>query len=251
MIQEWDQGWKFVPDDRFVCTKCFDDYAIKAFIQDNAEERKCSYCNRRSTKPIAAPMNSVLELIGESLYSEWNHPDDEGIPYESAEGGYQFDVMDTWDLFDHIGDPTANEEVRKEIIQALIDQMWVQKHFYSLTEDKVLRYSWRDFVKAVKYKTRYLFTLKKPKKSAIPSDTIPPARMLDRIGKVINEVGLVREMKAGTPWFRARVHKLDETFTSAANLGTAPQSKAWFSNRMNPAGIPMFYGASHSCPNYG
>ena len=77
MIQEWDQGWKFAQDDRSVCGACFDDDALKAFIKVNAEAKVCSYCGRRSKKAIAAPINSVLELIGESLHSEWGNPDDE------------------------------------------------------------------------------------------------------------------------------------------------------------------------------
>ena len=85
---EWDQDWKFAPDDRSVCGGCFDGDALKAFILDNAEANVCSYCGRLSQEPIAAPINSVLELIGESLYAEWGNPDDEAIPYESAEGGY-------------------------------------------------------------------------------------------------------------------------------------------------------------------
>ncbi len=241
MLKEQYQGWKFVDDDRFVCARCFDDYAIQEYISNNVESTKCWYCKRRSKTPIAAPMNSVLEVIGDGIRSEYGHPDNEGMPVEG--GAYVFPTMWILEVLDEVGNPIVNEAVQDEIVDAFSDSLWVRRPLFGLSEDDRLRYGWRDFVKAVKYKTRYVFTIKKPKKSFIPSDAIPPAKMLDHIGQVLREVELVREMKAGAQWIRARQHNVTETFSSAADLGPAPRRKAWFSNRMSPAGIPMFYGA--------
>lgn len=240
MIQEWQQGWKFVPDDRFVCANCFEDEAIKEFIETHAVEKKRSYCRRRSKKPIAAPMNDILELIGDSIRSEFGHPDNEGVPVEGGE--YVFPIKSTYEVLDSVGPVTENEEVFEEILDSFSDSFWVDKPFLRLSEDDELRYGWEDFVKAVKHRTRYVFFRTRKKKSSSHSDTIPPSEMLDRIGKVMNEVDLVRQMKAATRWFRARVHGTSEILTSATDLGTVPQTKAHFPNRMSPSGIPMFYG---------
>jgi hypothetical protein len=34
-----------------------------------------------------------------AIRQEWGDPDNEGVPWESAEGGYQGNVIDSWDLF--------------------------------------------------------------------------------------------------------------------------------------------------------
>lgn len=240
-IQERHQGWSFVDDDRMVCAECFEDYAIKDFITDNATETSCSCCGRSAEEEIAAPMNEVLRLIGESLNYEYDDPNDAGLPVEGGE--YVFDTMSTREVFEGLETITKNQDVMEEILNAFRDSAWVDKPFYSLAEDDELRYGWRDFVKAVKYERRYLFLKPRPKKGVALADGVPPDEMLDRIGKVINEVGLVREMKAGTQWFRARQHDPAKAYTSAADLGTVPRKYARTSNRMSPAGIPMFYGA--------
>jgi hypothetical protein len=41
----------------------------------------------------------VMEVIAASIYKEWNAADNEGIPYETREGGgCQFPAIDTYDL---------------------------------------------------------------------------------------------------------------------------------------------------------
>jgi hypothetical protein len=240
-LQEWEQGWSFVDSDLAVCAKCFIDEAIKEFITEEATEKKCSYCKRRSKSSIAISMNDVLELIGESLRYEYNDPDNEGIPVEGGE--YVFDNMDTREVFSEIDTITDNDDVFEEIIDAFGDSAWVKKPFFVPSEDDELRYGWRDFVKAVKHQRRYLF-LRPKRKKGVPSGGLTPDKMLDRIGAVVSEVGLVREMDGGTRWFRARQHVPAKRYTSAIDLGTAPRKYARTSNRMSPAGIPMFYGAS-------
>ncbi len=43
--------------DKFVCSNCFDDDHLKAFIDDTVESRRCSYCGKVSRrKNIAAPI---------------------------------------------------------------------------------------------------------------------------------------------------------------------------------------------------
>jgi hypothetical protein len=59
--------------------------------------------------------------------------------------------------------------------------------------------------------------------------------MLDRIGRVINNVGLVREMKSDTRWFRARPHARPHSPTASTRnlLGlTIPQSLLFRADHM-------------------
>ena len=66
--------------------------------------------------------------------------------------------------------------------------------------------------------------------------------MLTKIGQLVVDSGLVRELSTGTSLYRVRPHPADIAYTTADELGTPPREAA-FSNRMSPAGIPHFYGA--------
>ena len=238
LLKEQEQGWSSVDPDHMVCAKCFEDDAIQAFIRDTATERKCSYCGRRSKKPIAAPMNDVLELIAGGLHYEYADPIEENA---RDDGEWVIEPRDTSDVLAGIDPITENVDVFDEIVSAFSSSAWVDKPLWAPSGADFLRYGWDDFVKAVKYDRRYLFL--RPKRNRFSSSGITPDKMLDQIGAVITEVGLVRTMDAGTRWFRARVHEPTKTYISAADLGTVPRKAARSSNRMSPAGIPMFYGA--------
>jgi hypothetical protein len=239
MMQEQARGYSSVDDDKAVCAKCFEDEAIQQFVRDNATEKKCSYCGRRSKKPIATPMNDVLDLIGEGLHCEYADPIEENA---RDDGEWVIEPRDTADVFAGLDPITENMDVFDEIVDAFRDSWWVDKPLWGPSAGDELRYGWDDFVKAVKYHRRYVFLM--PKRTRFSSDGITPDKMLDEIGTVIKEVGLARTMDAGTGWFRARAHGPAETYTSAADLGTVPHKAARLSNRMSPAGIPMFYGAA-------
>ena len=74
---------------------------------------------------------------------------------------------------------------------------------------------------------------------------IPPAKILDQVGALLEQLELVRELPAGYRLWRAHTHKepaIDEH--SSARLGTVTRELALKANRMSPAGIPMFYGST-------
>lgn len=54
---------------------------------------------------------------------------------------------------------------------------------------------------------------------------------------------MIKSVQAGTKLFRSRQHSVSLTPSTAIDLGTPPAELAVFSNRMSPAGIPMFYAA--------
>src|SRR5438034_7847990 len=99
LIEQEERGWWSVPN-RYVCPECFDDECLKQVLRDNVAKSTCDYCGMTAEELtgeedglIAAPFDSVMEAIAEGLYSEWNNADNEGITYESAEGGYQADTL--------------------------------------------------------------------------------------------------------------------------------------------------------------
>jgi len=71
---------------------------------------------------------------------------------------------------------------------------------------------------------------------------VSASRMLEAIGDVVDEVGVVKEIPAHTRLFRGRIGPSEKPYRTARKLGPPPERKA-VANRMSPAGIPMFYGA--------
>jgi hypothetical protein len=247
MMEEQERGWSSLGE-KYVCLKCFEDAALSAFVSMNAVRHKCDYCGRRSTKkPIAVRIDEVMEVIDEGIRSEWGHPDDEGVAYETAEGGYQGEVLDTYDLiYDKLEDPFANKKVADDVISSFTQQgaLWCQKDFYGLLPQQLLRYGWEKFVGIVKYSKRYLFSTDMGEADLWGRDEeLPPGKFLERLGQIITQIGLVRNLKSGTQIYRVRVNQPKKTFQTAVDLGTPSAENARYSNRMSPAGIPMFYGA--------
>jgi hypothetical protein len=192
-------------------------------------------------------MDSVMAFIVEGIRFEWSDPDSEVIPYESTEGGYQGKVVDSYDLVtDEIGDELGieNDDLRQDIIDSLGDHQWCQKNFWTLGPREALIFSWEQFVEQVKHHTRYVFLrIDDDSDTEWERETIPPSGMLDEIGRIVSELGLSEVLESGTRLWRCRVHDKSESFDTAEELGTVSPDRAKYSNRMSPAGIPMFYGA--------
>lgn len=243
MLREDDQGWSYLDADLHVCAECFDDEAIRGFIENSASKLACSYCGQSADEPIAAPMNSVLEVIGSAVAYGYTDPAN-SLPREDGDWVFGESIMDIDEVLEELGWPTQKDNVAEDIREAFSGRQWVVKNFFGLSEDDQLQYGWGDFVAAVKHRTRYLFMLPGEENAELGLDEIPPHKMLDEIGKVVIDVELVREMKAGTQLFRARIHNPNESYSTASELGTVPKEKAVYPNRMSPAGIPMFYGAT-------
>ena len=103
---------------------------------------------------------------------------------------------------------------------------------------------WERFSQGVKYKTRYMFfDCSEDDISYGNPDEIPLSRILKVIGESVQERGLITPIPEGSRFFRAREHKESIICTTACDLGPPPHEFTC-SNRMSPAGIPMFYGAS-------
>jgi len=315
-MEQQERGWWSIPD-KYVCAECLEEDFLKEFVQKNAEVSKCDYCGSTAEELrgdknalIAAPLDSVIKIIAEGLRSEWNDADSENIPYETAEGGYEAETHDTYDLvWDYVC--PNNDEIARAIIGALPDNTWVERDYWSLDESQQLIYGWKDFCDVVKHKNRYMFHLgprqrakvepavakgssssqepHKPLQTPGTSENAPalneavgsesPAqpdlndfhltpetvaeimgtdleemiderqegvsasRMLEAIGNVVDEVGLVKEIPAHTRLFRGRIGPGGKPYRTARKLGPPPEQKA-VANRMSPAGIPMFYGAA-------
>jgi len=84
-----------------------------------------------------------------------------------------------------------------------------------------------------KFRRLSLFLLKKNK----------PYEILDEIGVLVNDLHLIKTLPENSVFVRVRCHEEGEKLSDVKALGPPPVDKANNSNRMSPAGIPMFYGS--------
>jgi HEPN/RES N-terminal domain 1/RES domain len=241
LIRQMELG--FAPIGKKLCYECIGDYALKEFIKKHATATYCDYCDRENDV-ISANVDDVLEYIIKCLKYEWGNPDDEGVWYDSSEGGYQgTEIYDGWDFVNEIlfyEVEIRSDSLLDDIRDTLVDSSWCKKDPYALSLNEEVYLSWQLFCEQVKYKTRYFFyeTLEHNRESG----EFSPAMILDFIADVIRDLNLIKNVSNQT-FYRARVSSKRERFTTAKDLGTPPKKHARFSNRMSPAGIPMFYGA--------
>jgi len=236
------RGWTDL-DGKFVCPDCLYDYALANVAMTKASSFQCSYCAKTGQSiPIAADMNDVMPTIVEGLALEWGDPNNEGVAYVTREGGWLGQVLDSYELLDAIGFEAESADLVDDICLSLTNDQWCQRDYNRLLPQDELTFSWRDFSNALKYRIRYVFY-----RAAEPVTLVPPERpsheILDNLGSFSKGFKLIHKIPVGTSLFRARIHSWRKKLSDIHDLGPPTAVQAKFSNRMSPAGIPMFYGS--------
>ncbi len=238
-FEQLERGYSEAEGD--ICADCVNDPELKRWVEDNATAHACTFCNEESDQPIAASFDEFVGVVLTGVRFDWNHPDDEGIMYISAEGGYQATITDTSDVLADY-DISDNTDVIDAILGVVDIDGWVEREYYAGDKSQRLEWGWDEFKRVVKHQTRYVFL--------VPDDgdglaEVPPSQMLAAIGEtVVDELAdldLIRPITKDTDLIRIRVG--EQAFHEAAEIGTPPAEFANQANRMSPAGIGMFYGA--------
>ncbi|MEU7560282.1 HEPN-associated N-terminal domain-containing protein [Streptomyces eurythermus] len=234
-----EQGWDYQYG--YVCAGCVDDESLAAQIRADADdEDACDYCERTP----AAPIDSLLEAFFDGLRTEYALAGDESAYFEGELVPTRH--WDGPDLVDYHAEVLRGEELQATVRDAArYDDVWVERDFIAPREDEALLDGWQRFSHQVKYRTRHVFWLAPPDRDEdlLGGGEIRAADVLETLGRLLPEAGLVRELPSGHRLWRARAHASVEEQWSARMLGTALPEQARQPNRMSPAGIPLFYGA--------
>ncbi len=237
-MEQDERGYRWA--DGAICSHCVSDTALASWIEKNLNSTNCRFCGQESDDLIAASFDDFVGIVLAGISFDWNHPDNEGIAYESAEGGYLAELSDSWDVFSDYY-ISENNDVVEALIDAIDTESWVERDFYIGDDSKRLSWGWDWFKRVTKHQTRYLFL----KSGDADYYELPPSRMLDEIATVIGsdlqKAGLIKMLTSDVELIRIRIGAV--TFGDAAAIGPPPVQFATQSNRMSPAGIPMFYGA--------
>lgn len=233
------RGWADVA--KTVCSLCVTDYALSDAVRDSGGREQCDYCDRLPTAPEAsASVGVVLDLIVEGLRYEYEDPIEQ-VLYSSADGGYQMGSWDPWDLLER-HPVTESADLFQDLASAIEQEAWVERDPYALAPADALRWGWQSFRKYVKHRRRYTFLVRDTSSSygagEIEMDGVPAA-----LAAAVEAAGQIRVLEAGTQWWRVRVHKPGETYGSASELGSPPDTHAK-DNRMTAKGMGAFYGAT-------
>lgn len=229
---------RFTKSDKFVCAKCFDDEGIQQFINNSATSRQCSYCGRKKT---AADWSEVCEFIETCLEREYDTPENcLGRDNESESGWALIDPTDTWDLFFDLGFGSNSKELFDDLVSEFMDRQWVQRDPYGYLPCDGWESSWESFSRQVKHQMRFVFFKVKTQHEYDPEPE--PHTILNALGRIIDQLGLVRIFQEGHIFVRARQHESAEVISCVSRIGPPPSELA-SQSRMSPAGIAMFYGA--------
>lgn len=230
-------------DGSLICWRCIEDYAVRDYILRKASATQCTYCGKRYKRIIAVEIDRVISFILDGLEREYEDAAN-SVGYESAKGGYLLPTDTTRELVESaFEDEELSQKLISDLVDGLPDCPWVRKHPYSQTDDEEWWSDWELFCRTIKHECRFFFSQKRRRRNRFGERRASPKEMLQRLAEFVEEIRLVQKLPAGASFYRIRCHDPSKAFVTAADLGPPPPEFCVSSNRMSPAGVPMFYGA--------
>lgn len=235
--------------DRTVCLAHVDDAVLKSAIEDHLSEPTCSYCEIAGddSNPVAAPLDDFLDAFMVGVRNLYEDAEDSGVPVQPGrQVTTVFDAGDVvWTVLEEHATTgrTPDDVLASDITAALTTQSWVRRNWQRLTPDQVWQYSWDSFKELVKYSTRFFFTGTLGDASA-DDERLSVLEFFRQLAEALSQIPEIFPQPC-PQLFRGRMTPTDPDPSAydAAKLGAPPRQKA-SANRMSPAGISMFYGAT-------
>ena len=229
---------------RRVCSACFGDDDLGYLVRSSGDFSRCDFCGTR--RALTMPVGDVGDHVRERAEQFYGKAGDQ-LPYETREGGWQGANFDSYDLLmDEIGIDLPRDDRHQSLFMALVDALgedqWCAFDWTRLELDESLQYSWSTFAETVKHRRRFFFHEANGRGPDFDDDR-SPIGLLRELASLLDRMGRVVERPAGYRLYRARPRVGNERHATPASLGPPPAALALQSNRMNPPGIPMFYGA--------
>lgn len=238
--REWEEyearGWS--APDKHVCPNCVEDEFLKDLIRNNGSTMKCDYCGKRTRKPSAAPVESIMPAIASALGYFYAEPTSAGVPYD---GGWVFEPTDTIDALMNVPFE-CHDDLLDDVANSFSNTAWVAAadgHWASSHRNEEWSREWQTFSENVKHRSRHFF-MSSTKESESPFQA-SPLQVLELVGNMAARLGLLTSLPEMTKLYRVRERVGGATWTiCAAELGAPPSQRA-NAGRMNPAGISYLY----------
>lgn len=229
LMIEW-QERGYGPIEGAVCTKHVHDGYLTERITEIGTEA-CTYCGA----PGAASLEDVMVYVKRAV-DEYYVPAISHLSWDAYSH-----ATDSEDVLLRIVEDDFDEAVFKDIVEAFsqIDEPWIPLAEDGGFGDSWLGAGWARFRRWVTTRSRFL--LEPPSDEDHEFGEVPQ-EMLREIGELILRHGLLTTLPSGTSVYRARILQGDLGRVDAREMSAPPKELA-IPGRMNPAGIPMFYGA--------
>ena len=237
-MEDEDRGFSLNPG-KMACLECFNDEGIWEFIISNPApvSANCSFCSGHAKSPNNSSLDDIIGHIFTRLNTIWEDPVNES-PYNGRGGGYQHETFTTRDLLDYY-ELTDCENLCAEISNAILNENWSRRYYYSLTENETLTSAWKSFCSHIKHNSRYFFLdAQNHDYDKDQHDEINPVEILGILANLFVE----DTIPVNQSIYRARFDHDKANHNTKESLGRPP-TKAALPNRMSPSGISMFYGA--------
>lgn len=239
-LESEERGWD--APDKSVCAECVEDEYLKSVITDSASERHCDYCGRDAEEAIAAPVEAILEPISYALFSHFAEPGAAGLPRDSGEWVGEEQITDTYDAL--LSLPLDSDgDLFEDIADSFHNTAWypcADGHWLDIHEHQELGYAWNSFVYEIKHRSRYFLFGRKSRAGFAPGERYTPITLLKRIGKLVQELKLIKSVLATTRMYRVRRTEEGVEFADFKEVGPPPEEHVG-AGRMNPPGISYFY----------
>lgn len=237
-MRDEERGW--IAPKRYVCQACLEDGHLRKLIRKNLTSQTCDYC--KSTTRKAAPLGCIMGAVSDGLRRHFSSYEEAGCPYGSdvpeipsyltRDALQQIPLECEWGLLTDIADAFTNN-----LWVEAPNGMWMAAH-----EHEELRWSWNEFVRAVKYETRFHFG-RRARKTKHRSELIEVSDVLPFLANMIRTHRLIKLLPNATTLVRVRIRHHGNTWpVNEQQLGAPPPQYAR-AGRMNPAGISYFYAA--------
>lgn len=225
---EWGERG-YGPVEGAVCPTHVRDAWLAARVREAGND-PCSYCPSEGAVPFEFLMDHVMGPIRHYYHPALDHLAWDEMP----------DAPDGQEVFWDIAGDDFDEDVTADIVTALEygDRRWTP-YEYSDPTSGWLGAGWQRFRHWVMHKSRFLLEPPTDKDFEFGES---PQNMLDTIGDLLLQEGLVRTLDAGTPIFRARSVPDPSAIELVHEISAPPRANAP-AGRMNSRRIPAFYGA--------
>jgi len=231
----------------FICVEHVTDQLLIDQLEQ-VGEKACELCEQTSE---SFTLDSVVTAVAEAVAFRYATPEEEGVPYDSREGGWVgASIHETDEVLMELCEDAVDGEYLWSFIQliepALESNLWTpNRHADSLDS---MQWAWEQFEEDVKKSSRFVFF-----ENEFDEDFSSATRSSEFLMKLRSyldpKYGLITTLPEGTKFFRGRLtdnplsNEVYEKMSDAKGLGPTSARLA-ASNRMSPRGIPMFYASA-------